>query len=147
MRKSPIPPSLPLIFPFLEGNYKYLHKGTAGKSSSFIYQSLCYFSSVFSYHALKLYPCSIPGDTGMILQSCHSKGKAINHPQPNPISPSDYSTAFQVTITFLLPPFHPMETFHRLESCHEFPPQDLVSPVLNQHALGALAFPDIPLWQ
>lgn len=134
MRKSPIPPSLPLIFPFLEGNYKHLHKGTAGKSSSFIYQSLCYFSSVFCYHALKLHPCRTPGDTRVILQSCHSKGKAISHPQPNPISPSDYSTAFQVT-------------FHRLESCHVFPPQDLVSPVLNQHALGALAFPDIPLWQ
>lgn len=39
-----------------------------------------------------------------------------------------------------------METFHRLESCHELAPQDLVSPVLSQHALGALAFPDIPLW-
>lgn len=40
-----------------------------------------------------------------------------------------------------------METFHRLEYCHELPPKDLVSPVLSQCALGALAFPDIHLWQ
>lgn len=66
-------PLLLLFLPFppvLEWNCKHLHWETAGKSSFFIYWSLCCFSSVSCYHVLKLCPGLIPCHEGVLLQPC-----------------------------------------------------------------------------
>lgn len=148
MRKSPIPPSLPLIFPFLEGNYKYLHLGAAGKRSFFIYQSFCYFSSVFFLiiHS----SCTLAGFPATQERFC-----SCATPRVRPSATISQTLSLLQIATLLLNsqshsfflPFSPWKHSIGWKVAMNCLPQDLVSPVLNQHALGALAFPDIPLWQ